>query len=110
VRAFLAPGMVFADGNAGRFLTQFYNNIDHLSRLDWEILGRQRGSGSDYKRLKSAEVLVPDHIPVDWFTRVVVYSQRGANMLGLLLDGYNKGRHKAITIPCAYEIDTSLYY
>jgi hypothetical protein len=110
VRAFLAPGMVFTDGNAGRFLTQFYNNVDHLSRLDWEILGRKRGSGSDYKRLKSAEVLVPDRIPVDWFTRVVVYSQGGANMLGLLLDRYNKGRRMAITISCAYEIDTSLYY
>jgi hypothetical protein len=110
VRAFLAPGMVFTDGNAGRYLTCFYCDPKDLQCLDWNILRQKRGTNSDYRRLKAAEVLVWDRIPVDWFMRIVVYSERGGVLLGKQVQTYNKRWRTAVTVACAYEIDTSLYY
>ncbi len=76
-------GVVFCDGNAASSKTSFYNNLCDLDKLDWKTIhcpGDYKGSGgkcydADWKRNKSSEVLVPERIASDLFSRFVVYDQ-----------------------------------
>ena len=72
------PQVVFTDGNARNNATRFYNRLDELSNLDWEIL-RMTYWGSDdpikhkeNKRRRSAEVLIPECIPPLYIQRITV--------------------------------------
>ncbi len=90
--ALLRPQAVFTDGNARSNGTRFFQNIDDLSGLDWELLRARYWNHNDpvqhreNKRLRSAEVLVPEGLPRACIDRIVVMTaacqQRVAKALG----------------------------
>lgn len=69
---FALPGVVFCDGNARAGETIFYDELEDLANLDWDILDTPDAYTREYKRKKSAEVLVPDVVPSAYVVRVCV--------------------------------------
>ncbi len=73
--------ILITDGNAAAADTNFYGTPIDLSVLDWKIIKTQDCYSPEYKRKKSAEVLVPDCVPAKYFSRVVVCSNDIAKRL-----------------------------
>ena len=75
------PGVVFTDGNARSKSTQFFDRVEDLQGLDWEVLRANYWGDEDpiqhkeNKRRRSAEVLVPGRIPPRFIQRVTTYSK-----------------------------------
>ena len=66
-------GVLFTDGNAASGATEFYDDFNKLNELDLEVLKADYWiSFEDGKRKRCAEVLVPDAIPFESVSRVVV--------------------------------------
>jgi hypothetical protein len=97
-RVFSTRGVIFTDGNAASNTTSFYSDMADLSNLDWHVIHEVHNCyWREYKRKKAAEVLVPDHVPVDFFLRVVVF------------DAEVKRKLKGI-VKCRCEVDRSHYH
>jgi hypothetical protein len=70
--------VVFTDGNARSNATRFYNRLDDLRHLDWEILWAHYWGSDDpakhqeNKRRRSAEVLIPGCIPSPYVQCITV--------------------------------------
>jgi len=84
---FTLPNVIFTDGNAAASETVFFNDINDLDKIDWDVIncpGDYYGSngrcyGKEWKRIKCSEVLVPNYISVELFSRIVVFSKSGAD-------------------------------
>ncbi len=74
-KVFQIPGVVFTDGNSACRETQFFKNINDLEQIDWNIIKKKKCISREYKRKKSAEVLIPDSVSVDYFLGLVVFSE-----------------------------------
>jgi hypothetical protein len=72
VNAFGLPGVIFTDGNARSSETHRYDDLKDLTALDWQVLDTPDAWSREYKRKKSAEVLVPDVVPPSYIERVCV--------------------------------------
>lgn len=91
VPVFQTPGVKFTDGNAAAKSTKDYNDIADLKKLNWDYI-RRSGEFSitgylvrdpEFQRAKCSEVLVPDHVPIEYVKRVVVASNRAKeNIVG----------------------------
>lgn len=72
------PRVVFTDGNARSNKTKFYNRLEDMKHLDWEILRAEYWGAHDdpehneNKRRRAAEVLVPDCVPVSYIRCITV--------------------------------------
>ena len=100
--------VVFTDGNARSNVTRFYNRLDDLRYLDWEIL-RAHYWGSDdpakhkeNKRQRSAEVLIPGFIPSSYIQCITVMTP-DTRLRALKIV---KEANKEIRVT----IDTGMYY
>lgn len=81
------PDVYYSDGNAAANNTRFYKLADKLELLDKTLTdienARYWGGDKnlndkkyqDNKRIRCAEVLVPNKIPVSMFNRIVVYTK-----------------------------------
>lgn len=59
----LARGVKFSDGNIASGETQIFDNLDDLEQLNWKVIYRPSGPlYRDWKRIRSAEVLVPNQV------------------------------------------------
>ena len=75
---FLKDNVIFSDGNAAVHTTatynnrtEFYSDLNDLSKLDWECINADYWNDyPDGKRIKCAEVLVPDIIEASYITRI----------------------------------------
>lgn len=73
---------VFTDGNAASCPTTFFNDLTSIDRLDWRCI-RSKGKSQwleteefkEWKRKRSAEVLVPSHVPFERVKRIAVRSE-----------------------------------
>lgn len=69
----------FTDGHAKNTITEFYNNLDNLSEVDWNIVSERQWSNTeedfDRMRRKQAEFLVKHHVPVNCISSIVVLNQ-----------------------------------
>ena len=66
-------GVLFTDGNAASLPTEFYDDFNKLNQLDLKVLRADYWNDyEDGKRKRCAEVLVPDAIPFESVSRVVV--------------------------------------
>ena len=102
---FSIPNIQFTDGNAADGETTFYKELKDLEKLDWsEILKRNGCYTSELKRVKAAEVLVPSHIPPDYFHEIVCYS---SDTIDYIKEKVKKDNIQT-NIPIV--IDSSLYY
>lgn len=70
---------IFSDGNAASEKTRFYFHLDDLDKIDWDVVRAdipQYGDEQErkeWKRKKSAEVLVKDKIPVRFIKEIYTY-------------------------------------
>lgn len=104
----LLEGTVFTDGNARSNGTRFFHELADLDELNWHILRALYWNSDDpqehyeNKRARSAEILVPGKIPVEYIKMISVYDQSAFQQLSALLDKLN------MQLPV--KIDPSLYY
>ncbi len=59
--------------NASR--TDFFNHITFLERLNWDVINNRWFMDEERKRIKHAEVLVPDIFPLGWVQNILVKNQ-----------------------------------
>jgi hypothetical protein len=73
------PEWCFTDGHAKNHLTKFFNNLDKLDDLDWEMIRSQywHNTEEDYDRIrrKQAEFLVKSHVPATCICGLIVLSK-----------------------------------
>lgn len=69
------PGVLTTDGNAASDETRFFKGDGAIPHLDWQILRNPCCYSRDYKRRKSAEVLVPDVVPPNIIAHIGVYNE-----------------------------------
>lgn len=88
------PRVVFTDGNARSNKTKFYNRLEDMKHLDWEILWAEYWGVPDdpekhneNKRRRAAEVLVPDCVPVSYIQRITVMTDNTYNQVVKILQG-----------------------
>ena len=71
------PLASFTDGNTAGNATRFFKQLESLRELDWPVLTAANWktvespeSAEEIKRRRSAEVLIPDCVPVSFLTAV----------------------------------------
>jgi len=65
------PGAIFSDGNAASSATKFYTTLNELDKLDWNCINATYWSAfNDGKRIRCAEVLVPQKISKQFIREV----------------------------------------
>lgn len=70
------PHTAFSDGNAACSETNFYWDFPNITKLNWTIIRKQTWHDElDGKRIKCAEVLVYNHIPVNRIWKIFCYSK-----------------------------------
>lgn len=78
-KALQVPGMLIANGNAAANDTCFFSTPSSLSEIDWDTIASPNEYPQCYdhewQRCKSAEVLVPETVPVTYICGVVVYNE-----------------------------------
>jgi len=86
-----ANGVVIADGNAAARLTRFYASPGGLAGIDAELVYARSWDHADpvekdrRKKIKCAEVLVPDRVVVGLFTGIVVSRDESSEVVSRLL-------------------------
>jgi hypothetical protein len=73
----------YTDGHAKHTITEFYNNLEHLDAIDWDIVSekywRNTEDDSDRLRRKQAEFLVKYHVPVNCIDKIIVLNEEKQN-------------------------------
>ena len=71
--------VVFTDGNAANSSTAFFNDLRSIDKLDWKCIRSKSSTPwieaqdfEEWKRKRSAEVLVPHHISFSEVQRIIV--------------------------------------
>lgn len=81
----------FTDGHAVEAVTGFYDRLDDLGKLDWDVIQswswRNRDADFDRKRRKQAEFLVHDFFPWSLVEQVAVIDRGMAEQVGSRLAG-----------------------
>lgn len=78
----LSPGLLFTDGNAASSSTNYFTNIDALNQLDWNCIFSEYWS--DYpngKRIRCAEVLIPETVPTKYFKHIYTKNGESARLV-----------------------------
>jgi len=71
-RVLSTDGVWFTDGNAASDDTSFYNGMEGIAAIHWDlVLDRKPCTSDDWKRWKAAEVLVPRQVPPEYIDRYV---------------------------------------
>lgn len=84
----------FTDGNAARTITEFYNSIDDLDKLDWHSIQStewtDNNSDGDHDRMrkKHSEFLVKDHVPVELIRWIIVLTNERKQYIEALAQQY----------------------
>lgn len=66
--------------------TDFYSDTSFLDRLNWDILNDKWWHMDDErKRIKHAEVLVPDIVPLSWLTGITVSTPEMVRSVNILI-------------------------
>lgn len=64
IAAMAESKFIFSDGNAASYVTNFFNKIDDLNRLPWDVINASYWSGyPDGKRKRCSEVLLQSPLP-----------------------------------------------
>ena len=72
----LFPSVLFTDGNAASSSTKYFTNIEDLNQLDWNcIFSEYWNDYPDGKRIRCAEVLIPETVPTKYFMQI--YTKTG---------------------------------
>ncbi len=98
----------FTDGHAKIRITTFYNSLDDLNEVSWNIVAERywRNTEDDFDRMrkKQAEFLVKGHVPANCIFGIVTYNKEAANNVKKILDKLN------LDIPVKINPNGSYYY
>jgi ssDNA thymidine ADP-ribosyltransferase, DarT len=79
----------FTDGHAKDTFTEFYNSLNDLNEVDWDIVKAKYWtpiqSDLDKMRRKQAEFLVKDHVPPQCIGSIIVQSTRSRKVIQRLV-------------------------
>lgn len=99
-KVFSLPGVIFSDGNAASNETSFYSDLADLDKLDWDSIWRPNEYphcyDPEWKRKKASEILVPDRIPIEFFSRVVVFNHEAKDDLAIKIKSLINKLKKAV--------------
>lgn len=97
---------VFTNGHAKNSITNFYNNLNDLGAVDWDMVNQKQWNplegDRDRMRRKQAEFLIHTHVPINLIDQIVVYNIEKFNFVDGLL--------KRIDLHIPLVINTNLYY
>jgi hypothetical protein len=86
----LLPGVIFSDGNAAANSSKYYTSLQDLNKLNWGCInGPFWNDYNDGKRIRCAEVLVPNKISTKHIQEIFVYDISTYNNLMKLLSNKN---------------------
>jgi hypothetical protein len=78
----LEKDVFFSDGNAASRTTKFYNNVDKLSELNWDLINEKwYDDSNETKKKKMSEVLVKHHIKRHYIDEIVFNNENHWNTL-----------------------------
>lgn len=82
-------GFAFTDGHGIMSYTDFYDDLDDLDQVDWDMINaiywHDTAEDGDRKRRKQAEFLIRDHCPWNAISHIVVRSSaRAAQVAGII--------------------------
>ncbi len=86
-RVLRLDGVVISDGNAAARLTRFYPSPEGLANLDAELVYARYWTHDDpieyakRKAIKCAEVLVPDLVPPQYISRILVLTEEARSRI-----------------------------
>lgn len=70
----------FTDGHAVEAITEFFDDIKGLEKIDWNLINhwswRNTDDDNDRKRRKQAEFLVKESCPLSMFEKIAVYDKK----------------------------------
>jgi hypothetical protein len=79
-------GVRFADGNIASDDTRIYESLDFISEADWKILlSRYAAYSRSWKRIRSAEVLVPSRVLPEFIKSISVASNDCSDRVNKIL-------------------------
>lgn len=98
----------FTDGHAKNNFTVFFNSIDDLDKVDWNIVDMQYWKNSeedlDRMRKKEAEFLVKDYVPVSCIKELAVFDEQRKQEVEATV------RQLGLDIPVKIDLKRQLFY
>lgn len=98
----------FTDGHAKNSITEFYNDLDDLSEVDWGMVAERHWSNTeddfDRMRRKQAEFLVKHHVPVNCISSIVVLNQERKDFVEEIIN------RLGLEIPVRVNPNNQFYY
>ena len=98
----------FTDGHAKKRISTFYNNLDDLKEVSWNIVAERywRDTEDDFDRMrkKQAEFLVKGCVPTDCIHAIVTYNKEAANTVKETLNRFS------LDIPVGINPNGNFYY
>lgn len=85
--------------------SDFYKGTAFLEKLDWLMIENNVwGRNAEKKRIKHAEVLVPDIVPLSKIEGISIFNQAKADNVNMLIRRYRLERHipRAVSRPKLY--------
>lgn len=83
----------FTDGHAKNNFTEFYNSIDHLDKIDWDVVAKRYWNNTeedlDMMRRKQAEFLVNGNVAAKCIDHIVVYNAESGNLVEEMIGRLN---------------------
>lgn len=85
----------FTDGNAAKYITDFYNNTEDIDKLDWRSIHStewtDNNSDGDHDRMrkKHSEFLIKDHVPIEFVKAIVVLTEEKKQFIENILQQNN---------------------
>lgn len=96
----------FTDGHAKTAITEFYNSMDSIGEVDWDIVAARYWNNTeedfDRMRRKQAEFLVKDTVPVSCISDIGVYNEEKRILVQEIIDSLD------LNIPV--RVKTQYYY
>lgn len=84
---------VFTDGHSYAEITEYFNDIQNLSKIDWQTVFSKRWYNTpddpDRKRRKEAECLVYKELMLNGILGIAVYNQKAVNYISSVLQKNN---------------------
>ena len=79
----------FTDGNAASDDTSFYNGLEGIDAVHWDlVLGKKPCLSDGWKRWKAAEVPVPKQVPPEFIDRYVFLDAKAAHRFAAMVQQF----------------------
>ena len=98
----------FTNGHAKDKITEFYNDLQHLDKIDWEIVNSQWWNNTsedmDRQRRKQAEFLVKEYVTTSCFHSLIVRDQQRKSDVEQIV------RKAGLNIPVKIDSNNQFFY